>query len=327
MMKTRYSNNLLLVLILLLLLIIGCDLGFGRKDDPKLSVADIKLNKLLDKFRLHNEEREVVMYMRSVAMDPSVDFDQDYRTYNSNEFYNLLYGLGGFKIKMIIGVHFRTLERLKEAKAALAVVREGKMKGELSDRFRLRVRAYNLVLKNAFSDYHVKNVYDNLMDYNGESEGYFVEIRDDAKGVTEVGELYLELVAKERLVVNYMIKIVTNPKIGRGHGYKTYKNRIEFYELLSKLGIARVKELIRLHANNVTAKNEALHVINRVKDSQARQDLLNRLNVLEDGYPSRLKLVFSGPTPDLIYNQAVNSLDYIVSFVNIKNEADARRNP
>ncbi|AHH12915.1 Hypothetical protein BHO_0004600 (plasmid) [Borrelia hermsii YBT] len=327
MMKTRYSNNLLLALILLLLLTIGCDLGFGKKDDPKLSVADIKLNQLLNTFRLQDDEREVVMYMRNVAMDPSVDFDQDYRTYNSNEFYSLVYGLGSFKTKMIIGVHFRTLKTQKEAKETLAIVREGKGKRELADRFRLRVRAYNLALKNAFSDYHVQNIYDNLMGYNREFEGYFIGIIDDAKGVIEVGDLYIELFENEKLVVNHMVNIVTNPKIGRGHGYKTYMNKLEFYGLLSKLGIARVRELIRLRFNNVRTKNETLRAINRVKDKQARQDLLSQLNILEDGYPSRLKLVFSGRTPDMIYNQAMNSLDYVASFMAIKNEADAKSKP
>ncbi|WP_330730299.1 BTA121 domain-containing protein surface lipoprotein [Borrelia turicatae] len=275
---------------------------------------DVKLNKLLGTFGIPFNERQVIVYIQSILTDPSIGGSLGYKFYDNEEFYNLLSDLGDFRLKKIIEFHLKIIKAQNDAQVAIRDVKDTKLKERLQTRFKEYNNAYPLHLKGLFSKAISDNVYDKVIgsDYNFK----FNTITDKARSIIDFESLYAELSGDQRIAVDNIRMIVTDPGIGSTKGYKTYSTD-EFYNFLYSLDALKIKTLIKFHVENVIARNESLAAICDVKDAKLKKRLQTRFEECNNAYPLYLKELFNESTPDGVYGRVIKS-KYASRFAEVK---------
>ncbi|AFI32250.1 BTA121 domain-containing protein surface lipoprotein [Borrelia crocidurae] len=261
---------------LLLSLFIGCDLkspllrgepissdglsSSGQIDDSLIIERDImrdeigdKINSLINSFGLMNEEKEVLSYIRSVVTmnffndDDKVLKASSYKTYNEDEFYDLLINLGVDRVRDIIGRNLFVFTLLKEAEKVM----KGSKPGLKRDHPYALKNVYISYLREAFSGDTYDEVYYKAIN-NYQFSNNYAWRDDETKSkfiafslphVIAVEKIYEELSLDEKRVFNYIKKVAADPLCGGGRYLEMYTN-IDLHFKLGRLGVKRVKELI-----------------------------------------------------------------------------------
>ncbi|AHH04091.1 Hypothetical protein BHY_1140 (plasmid) [Borrelia nietonii YOR] len=282
---------------------------------------EVKLDKLLGTFMLEDNEGEVIRYVRSVATDSGVGASGD-QAYTDDGFYNLLKSLGALKLKEMIEVHLKITKVQDEALIAIENINNEELKQKLQREFDDYKNNYLSHLKELFSGFIPSGSSADNVHYkaiNSGYEGYFTSIENQARDFMDGANLYAELPAAERSVIDYIQGVVTNPAIGSANDYRTY-SVTEFTILLGSLGDSKLAEIIEFHLGILKAKDDALAVIKDVKRDEFKQKLQNKFNACNDAYPSHLKGLFHEFAPDRVYSRVINS-NYADSFAYIANQA------
>ncbi|BDU63407.1 hypothetical protein BOFE_09470 (plasmid) [Candidatus Borrelia fainii] len=339
MLKVKYLC-VFLTLMWLFLLVISCDLKSQKNiafregltveeslknlKKPVGSDIIVKINNLLDAFGIFDDERDVINNIQIVITDPSIGSDQGYKTYDIDEFYNLLGGLGSLKLRDIIQFHSNALEVQAQAeikaRSAIDNVKGDVLKRRLEDMFNQH-RDYCLsYLKWLFNDptpdtVHFRVINDNYVDK-------FSKIKDRIQSVIEDERQYAAwMSASELEVIAFIREILTDPSIVGYGGLKTYSN-FEFYDLLRNLGDAILKEIIQFHLNNLRIENAALVAIENLQEGYEKQQLKHKLDLCKLEYSLYLKELFVEPTFDDIYRKFLDSrYNFFNRFTKLESEA------
>ncbi|UPA19020.1 BTA121 domain-containing protein surface lipoprotein [Borrelia puertoricensis] len=347
-MKLSHFSSFL-VLIFLLLLVINCDLKFQgstgfeenltiKKHIRKLDKfggeyalrmiatgedLDIKLNNLLDKFGVFGKERESIAYIRLAITDDNVGKVKGYRTYTDSEFYNLLESLGADRTKEIITFYLEVVNIQESFERAIKNVKDATSRGKLQNNLNQRKNQYQLHLKGLFDSDNFDDIYNNIIGDNYFSE--LIKFKDEITKVEGGLDVYAWLSDDERVVIDKIRDIVTNPLIGKHEGYRTY-TEIEFNDLLNKLGDNRILAMILVYLedqrNQDAALVKALAAIDNVDDADLREQLRGKINDERNNYELHLKKLFDEFFPDFLYLSFMQNVHYYGKFVLIKNAAE-----
>ncbi|WP_281862279.1 BTA121 domain-containing protein surface lipoprotein [Candidatus Borrelia fainii] len=340
--------SLFLVLIFLLLLVVSCNLKsqgsikleenltikrqvrkldkFVEKYDSKMVTTgnnlDIKLNNLTDKFGLLDKERESITYIRNTITDARIGRDEGYRTYTDFEFYNLLESLGEDRIKEIITFYLEVVNIQESFERAIKNVKDATSKGKLQNELNKHKNQYQLHLKGLFDSDNFDDIYNKIIGDNYFSK--LIKFKDEITKVEGGLDVYTWLSDDERIVIDEIRGIVTNPLIGKHEGYRTY-TEIEFNDLLNKLGDNRVLAMILVYLddqrNQDAALVDALAAIDNIDDADLREQLRGKINDERNNYKLHLKKLFDDFLPDFLYQEFMQSVHYYGKFVLIKNAA------
>ncbi|UPA11327.1 hypothetical protein bpSLO_001180 (plasmid) [Borrelia parkeri] len=332
MIKIRHIS-LLLIVILLLLLVISCKFQGNTDLTETLQASlrpireagsdnvDIKINSLLNAFGIFAEEKGAIAYIRSIVTDPSIGSVEGYRTYDDEDFYDLLRQLGSFKLKEIIEVHLKIFNTAPDAAlAAINNVMESEEKRDLQNKLSSYKDAYPLHLKGLFSRYVLNDVYLYVMgdDYAVK----YAELEDEAINIVVGVDVYAGLSDLELRVINYIRSVVTDFKVGP-LGHKTYSNS-EFYDLLNKMRAAKVKRMIRIYLGDKRAQKDAeaeiRTIIANIQGDRAKKHLESTIDNLNNSYSVHLKMLFDRSTPDEVYD-IVTIDNYASRFIKVYDEA------
>ncbi|AHH11221.1 hypothetical protein bcCo53_001266 (plasmid) [Borrelia coriaceae] len=280
---------------------------------------NIKLDKLILKFGLSDNERAIVAYMQGILTDSSIGRSKDYITYNGNDFYNLLVSLGALKLKKIMEIHLKSIKAQKDVLAVIEGIKEEKLKKDSLIRFNKYKNFYPLHVKKLFSGVTSDEIYDRFM--NSPSVARFIELRDEINSVIRGKDLYARLPSDKRSVIEYVHRVVTDSGIGSPESYRTYSDN-EFYKLLSNLGKAKLDKVINHVKITLKVQSDALAAINGIKDEKLRKEFLFRLKDKQCSYVLALKSTINKLNFDEIYKSIIG-IDHLESFMSIKDAAKA----
>ncbi|UPA14053.1 BTA121 domain-containing protein surface lipoprotein [Borrelia turicatae] len=118
-------------------------------------------------------------------------------------------------------------------------------------------------------------------------------------------------------IIDDMRDIVTG--FSRVFSVRVYKNE-DFCNLLEGLGAERLKEIIEIHVNILKAQDEALAVIEGIRDDVAKRELQVKFYGRQNAYPLHLKILFNGANSDEVYGKFTSD-NYVAEFIAIKEEA------
>ncbi|AMR75998.1 BTA121 domain-containing protein surface lipoprotein [Borrelia hermsii] len=220
----------------------GIEDVFERHSD--ISIED-RFNNLINSFELSGEEKEVFEYIRDVVTK-SFPEGPAYKAYSEEEFYDLLVGLGVFRVKQIIERNLFIFTLLKEAEMVIEESEYG-----FKDNLSVFRNAYILNLKEAFSGTTLDEVHYKAINNHRFSNNYawrgVVERQEYIKNyidhVIEVERMYAELSDEEKEVLEYIRDVVVVYSSADVELYNMYAN-IDFYLSLGRLGIDKVKQLV-----------------------------------------------------------------------------------
>ncbi|WP_330730302.1 BTA121 domain-containing protein surface lipoprotein [Borrelia turicatae] len=334
MVKKRCQVVLLvIILIIILLLVMSCKCQESAMCDEKLlennlvrrifkvfndDIGDVKLNNLLSVFGISSERKKIMEEIQNAVTDPNIGKLESYKTYNTDEFYNLLYSLGALKIEEMIDSHLKNLQVQGEARNAIKDIIESDLRQELQNRFDDHVNDYPLYLKWSFNDLTSGGVYNRFM--NG---GYFIgfaKIRDDSIDILGGDDVYVGLSDSQQDVIDEMRDMVIDPK-GVSLMHVTYDTK-GFYDLLNKMRAAKVKRMIKAYLENKKARKEleleAREAILEVNREDLKQRLESDLNKLNDDYSLYFKGLFDTSSFDNVYFGVIDD-NYATRFTKIKN--------
>ncbi|UPA14059.1 BTA121 domain-containing protein surface lipoprotein [Borrelia turicatae] len=332
MIKIRHIS-LLLIVIILLLLVISCEFQ-GNTDltetlqaslrpvrEAESDDGDIKINSLLNAFGIFAEEKDAIAYIRSILTDLSIGSVEGYRTYDDDDFYDLLKQLGAFKLKEIIEVHLKNFNTAPDAAlAAISNVMKSEAKQDLQNRLSSYKDAYPLHLKGLFSRYVLNDVY--LYIIGDDYAVKYAELEDEAINIVVGVDVYAGLSASELRVIDYIRSVVTDVKVGP-LCHKTYSNS-EFYDLLNKMRAAKVKRMVRIYLKDKRAQKDAeaeiRTIIANLQGDRAKRRLESTIDNLNNSYSVHLKMLFDKSTPDEVYD-IVTIDDYASRFIRVYHEA------
>ncbi|UPA11326.1 hypothetical protein bpSLO_001179 (plasmid) [Borrelia parkeri] len=330
MVKKRYK---VMLLVIILFLVIGCKFQESAMRDEKFlennlvggffkvfndNIGDVKLNNLLSAFGISYERKKIMEEIQNAVTDPYIGKLESYKTYNTDEFYNLLYSLGALKVEEMIDSHFKNLQVQGEARNAIKDIIESDLRQEMQNRFNDHVNDYPLYLKWSFNDLTSGGVYNRFM--NG---GYFIgfaKIRDDSIDILGGDDVYMGLSDSQQDVIDDMRDMVIDPKRG-SLMHVTYDTK-GFYDLLNKMRAAKVKKMIKVYLENKKARQEleleAREAILEVNREELKQRLENDLNKLNDDYSLYFKGLFDTSSSDNVYFRVIDD-NYATRFIKIKN--------
>ncbi|UPA12700.1 BTA121 domain-containing protein surface lipoprotein [Borrelia venezuelensis] len=347
MIKVKHLGEFLaLILILLFLLIISCnlesqgDIAFredltveGSLKKLKKPVVDditVKINTLLDSFGIFDDERDVINNIQIAITDPKIGNAGDigsaggFKTYDMDEFYNLLDGLGSLKLREIIKFHSNALEVQVqaeiEARSVIDSVKGDVLKQRLENMFNQHKDYCLSYLKWLFNDPNPDTVYFRVINDNYVDK--FSKIKDRIQSVVEDAKQYAGwMSASELEAIAFIRDILTDPSIVGYGGLKTYSNS-EFYNLLRNLGDTILKEIIQFHLNNLRTENAALVAIENLQENYEKQQLQYKLYFCKLKYTLYLKELFGEPTSDDIYRKfLVSRYDFFNLFAKLESDA------
>ncbi|AHH11202.1 hypothetical protein bcCo53_001249 (plasmid) [Borrelia coriaceae] len=180
MMRIKRCGLLMIILSLIaLLLVISCrqssdskrnGTGEGARvqEEPTKGVYNgalkVNLKELLVKFRLSDEEKQIVYKMQKIVTNPNIGNTEGYKTYDDLKFYNLLKDLGERKVKEIVGNYLKVDKRQNEVKNAFSqAINNAPEEGSLKERLQSELSSYQdgyaLQLKELFKDDDSNAVY------------------------------------------------------------------------------------------------------------------------------------------------------------------------
>ncbi|UCP02023.1 hypothetical protein K9R62_05130 (plasmid) [Borrelia hermsii] len=316
MVKVRRYCTLLILIISCNL--ISCNLKSQKEDGLGFNAKDnIKLNNLLSTFKLQDEERSAVNYIRSVVTDPGIVGPSVNRTYADSDFYNLLVSLGDSRLKKIIAVHLKNVKAQDEALKVIESVDRDESIRQLKDRLGSQKRFYLRELKQVFGSAIPNKVY--LQAMNIDYVNSFDKIKNEARDILRFENLYMRLSYDNKEVVEHIRRAVTNSGIGKKEGYKTY-TAFEFELALGSLDNLRLREIIGVHFEMLGELKQAQNVINDIKGVASKRDLQQEFNVLNNAYLLHVKWIFNKFTPAKLYDEVIIN-KYKNDFITIKNKA------
>ncbi|BDU63393.1 hypothetical protein BOFE_09330 (plasmid) [Candidatus Borrelia fainii] len=282
----------------------------------------VKLNELLDTFKVSKEGKISIFKIKDVVTDASIDSDEGYKTYTDLDFYTLLNELGAGKVKDIIKFDLDVVKIQKAALDAINNVQNLQKKQNLQVLYNDRLDEYLLYLKGLFSKPSADNVLADDVHFwftNDDYDNGFTEIETEARRIIENGDVYAKLSYKEKLVIDEIREIVTNDKIGKGEDYKTYTIP-DFNALLNELGSFKVLIIIRLSVDiNYLKDGRLVARIDSIKDEILRKKFKTRYDDQLSKYQLNLKKVFSKSSADAVYANVISN-EHINEFTEIETE-------
>ncbi|WP_246989985.1 BTA121 domain-containing protein surface lipoprotein [Borrelia parkeri] len=126
-----------------------------------------------------------------------------------------------------------------------------------------------------------------------------------------------EIPDDRKKIIDDMRDIVTS--LSGVFSVRVYKNE-DFCNLLEGLGAERLKEITEIHVNILKAQDEALAVIEGIKDDVAKRELQVKFYGRQNAYPLHLKILFNGSNSDEVYGNFISD-NYVAEFTAIKEEA------
>ncbi|ANF34448.1 hypothetical protein A7978_04895 (plasmid) [Borrelia turicatae] len=330
MLKIKHLSVLLILIVLLLILVMSCDVGSKinplvenvvaimrplrglrrsarMRNDFGIVDSNLKfsINNLLDEFQILDTEKQVITYILSVVVNPVIGWDEDYKTYNEHEFYNMLNSLGASRVKEIIKVNSKIFQAQERAISAILNLSEDTVKQQLQDSFDTKNNEYELHLKEAFNGPMSNDVYLKIVGSNYADK--FDDIRYRAIDIGPKG-VYVWLSVEQKKVVDYMKSIAMSFLVGEDRGLKIYTSS-GFDNLLNGLGLSKVEEIIKIYLQVVSAENEAYAAINRIKKEKFKEGLLYAVSVAHriDSYQLYLKELFNDSIPENIYRNFIKN--------------------
>ncbi|APR65390.1 hypothetical protein N187_A71 (plasmid) [Borrelia anserina Es] len=236
--------------------VVKVDIGSKKVDAELEDDIDLKIQNLLDEFKLSAQQRAIIMDLKDVLTNPDIgkdyrnyDYDEFCRTYSREEFYDLFNHTGNvnadlaFKLNFVNSVTQNILPTFQEQKEAEKIVMctMGYLYGViLMESLRFIMQEYQLGLRKLFNFYRsIHNrgfLISDLYDHCGFYKSSFRGIKEKAVRIVEL----MKLREERKPVINYMEAVLTNPDIGKG--YRNYSD-IEFDNLLVEFGAVKLKEI------------------------------------------------------------------------------------
>ncbi|AHH09027.1 BTA121 domain-containing protein surface lipoprotein [Borrelia anserina] len=313
------------------------DAGSKKVDAELEDDIELKIQNLLDEFKLSDQQRAIIMDLKDVLTNPDIgkdyrnyDYGEFYRTYSREKFYDLFNHTGNVNADLAFKLNFvnsvtqnilPTFQEQKEAKEAVGNLVEYVKNRvywaggqDLAERFTLKMKEYQLALKKIFNlDRNIHNhgfLISDLYGHCGFYESSFRDIKEKAVRIVELMKLREEI----KPVINYMEAVLTNPDIGKG--YRNYSD-IEFDNLLVEFGAVKLKEIYNVL--QVIVETEV--AIDNINIEGIREALKRRFNDYRNLYSERLKETFSLDNVDDIYTDILRShSNYLVDITKLQEE-------
>ncbi|AHH09024.1 BTA121 domain-containing protein surface lipoprotein [Borrelia anserina] len=302
------------------------DAGSEKVNDELEDDIDLKIQNLLDEFKLSAQQKESIMDLKDVLTNPDVGSDEGYKTYSREEFYDLFNHTGNvnadstFKLNFFNLVTKYVIPVFQEQKEARGVIRDIEYQGKnlgLEEKFTLKIQEYQLGLKKIFSydansDFLSSSFLFNLHGHCDLATDWFREIQKEAVQIVEV----MQLCERRQTVIDYIKSELTYPYIIDG-SYNSY-NEEQFYCLLVKFSATKLEDI----CNVLQVIVETGVAIANIKTEGMRETLGSRFNGYKNLYAKRLRETFSLDNVDDIYTDILRfHSNYLVDIIKIKEKA------
>ncbi|AHH08945.1 hypothetical protein baBA2_000983 (plasmid) [Borrelia anserina] len=311
--------------------VVKVDIGSKKVDAELEDDIELKIQNLLDEFKLSAQQRAIIMDLKDVLTNPDIGSDEGYRTYSREEFYDLFNHTGNVNADLAFKLNFvnsvtqnilPTFQEQKEAKEAVGNLVEYVKNRvywvggqDLAERFTLKMKEYQLVLKKIFNlDRNIHNHGFLLSDLYGHCDlatDWFREIQKEAIRIVEL----MKLREERKPVINYMESVlVDHPDIAKG--YRNYTKE-EFDNLLVEFGAVKLKEIFNML--QVIVETEV--AIDNISSRALRRKLERRFNDYKNRYSECLQETFDGSNVDDIYDNILRShSNYLADIAKLKEE-------
>ncbi|UPA17082.1 hypothetical protein bcCo53_001251 (plasmid) [Borrelia coriaceae] len=317
---------LLMIVLIALLLVIGCNQSsdiksggtVGKKGAHTMTSTgsqdngDLKrkLNDLLLKFGLSDEEKQIVYKIQEVVTNPDIGKVEGYDTYDDLKFYKFLENVGGLKVKDIIKNYLIVDSRHANVASAFNQAIDNATEAPLKERLQSELDAcwssYVLRLKESFKGDNPNDVYNaitknyvaqaisaidaqlneiRMIEAGGvpkggstgtgvfTDSGDFVGFRvftDSGGAPKSVADIYLKLDDEEKGAIDKLKELVIDSSPSPNR--KTYDMQ-EFDSLMSDLGVVKVREIARVYNQRLEEYKAIQTDISQIEDERCRDQL------------------------------------------------------
>ncbi|AHH08946.1 hypothetical protein baBA2_000982 (plasmid) [Borrelia anserina] len=298
------------------------DVGSKKVDAELEDDIELKIQNLLDEFKLSAQQKESIMDLKGILTDPSIGKDEGYKIYSSEEFYRLLVEFGDAKLKGICSV----LQVIKETEAAIDNISDQDLKEILNMQFSYYSDLYSKRLRETFSLDNVNDIYDNILRSHSNYLADIVKLKEEVPLIEEGLNKSLVLLNNRRDITNYMLRIVRN-----NFDIGFIKVIRKFYVMLGKIDLDSIKGIIEYVEYIFDWKCEVERSINTVDDEGFREELESKLKQLESEYLKEIgKYLYDNIYNDIALISAIENIRdglkaardyYVFDFSNIKSQA------
>ncbi|AFI31847.1 BTA121 domain-containing protein surface lipoprotein [Borrelia crocidurae] len=311
--------------------------------ENSVEIIDIDVNKLLDKFKISNEGKELILYIKKLLCDPDVvDNKIDYKIYTKSEFCDLLNNLGSDGVYALRKHLWWSYSLLKKAEAAVKAINNNVDSIEIAElQFELYFNKndYHLSLGKIFSESNIGDIYDNIVNYENRFVKSFVDIQQSALemidsenpdvnlGVKSFVKLTEGLSVDEQKAIKYIKQIIVDPNTRACQFCIEYSDD-NFDALLSNWTFSQIQRLARMGLKYLEMRDDIEYKINnldKIGEIEATKEVQNRiksvLTLLKDtfmlswstfknGYPLYLQNLFDKSTAAEVY-KSIPSLYFL----------------
>ncbi|ETZ18018.1 hypothetical protein BDCR2A_01213 [Borrelia duttonii CR2A] len=307
--------------------------------ENSVEIKDVDVNKLLDKFKISDEGKELVSYIKKILCDPDiVDKKSDYKIYTKSEFCNLLNNLGSDGVYELKKHLWWSYSLLKKAEAAVKAINNNVYSIEIAElqfKLDLNKNAYHLSLGKIFSESHIGDIYDNIVNYENRFVKSFVDIQQSALGmidsenpdVKSFVKLTEGLSSDEQNAIKYIKQIIVDSNTSACQFCMEYSDD-GFDALLGNWTFSQIQRLARMCLKYLEMRDDIEYKINnldKIEEIEATKEVQNRIksvltflkdsfifswSTFKDKYPQYLQSLFSKSTAAEVY-ESIPSLDFL----------------
>ncbi|AHH09025.1 hypothetical protein baBA2_000988 (plasmid) [Borrelia anserina] len=250
--------------------VVKVDIGSKKVNDELEDNIYLKIQNLLDEFKLSAQQKESIMDLKGILTDPSIGKDEGYKIYSSEEFYRLLVEFGDAKLKGICSV----LQVITETKASIANIEV--FRKDLESRFKDYKNLYSKRLRETFSLDNVNDIYDNILRSHSNYLVDITKLKEEVLLIEEGLAKYLMLSDDYKGIINYMLSVVRN-----NFEINFVNFSCKFYAMLGKMDLDSIKEITGYVKSVFDLWNEDAKIISTVDDEGFRAKLESKLKQLE----------------------------------------------
>ncbi|APR65387.1 hypothetical protein baBA2_000981 (plasmid) [Borrelia anserina] len=319
--------------------VVKVDVGSKKVDAELEDDIELKIQNLLDEFKLSDQQRAIIMDLKCVLTDPSIGNDEGYKTYSREEFYDLLNHTGNANSSLMSKVTFvdsmtayimPIFYELREIEGFIEHMEDGERKQAFGDKLTLKLQRYQLGLKGCFTVQKDDSVYirllSNLYTYGNLLKGWFRDIKDDDASISEFEKIYAEMSVDEQEIIDYMRSVAMKNYTGfmKDRRYLYNHDEIGSYRLLVEFGATRLKKICDVLKVIVEARVAVANIKDR--SSVLYLGLSGPLYHYMNGFAAYLKGVFNlSSSVDEMYTKILDSFDgdkfNLYNMVHVKERA------